>query len=439
MKEGSLLESEKEARRLPMEEQGLLEQIVTRLGSEVEGLWAQVAGGQVGAGEVEWRIQAVLREAGLELGGVLLEAADRRLCQGKPLHDRRTRSVVTLFGRADVTRGRLEGGFYPLDQALGLVENHGWTQAVQEAVSLVCCEKAFEPASDLLKRLLGLSISAPAAQQVAESAGARAWSLSGASLAPPVNAENKTLVIAVDGCQAPQRDGWHEVKVGDLYANEYRVKTASGRGRLVYKEYLATLEDAAGFGRKLWQAACRWKVDRAKRVVIMGDGAPWIWNLAAEHFPGALEIVDFYHAAEHLWSVGEALFGDRSHAAATSSWVRRYLHSLRRGGIDAVIAAIARAQESQNTRLSTETQNVVRRNLEYFKTNRDRMHYDRYQRMHLPIGTGAVEGSCKFLVQQRFKLPGCRWSHHGLAQMLALKQLRLNHHWDQLWKLPYAA
>ena len=422
-----------------MKEQGLLEEIVTRLGSEVKGLLAQVDGGEVGAGELEPQLQRLLRECGRELIGVLLEAADGRLCRGKPLHDRRTRTVVSLFGRVDLTRGRLEGGIYPLDQALGLVDNHGWTRAVQEAVSLVCCEKAFEASSDLLKRLLGLSISAPAAQQVAESAGERAGRLSETLLEPPVNAQNKTLVIAIDGCQAPQRDGWHEVKVGDLYTNEHRGKTASGRGKLVYKEYLATLEDAAGFGQKLWRAASRWKVDQAKRVVVMGDGAPWIWNLAALHFPDALEIVDFYHAAEHLWAVGEALFGERSRSAATVAWVRHYRHQLRRGKIDAVIAALARARESRQTHLSPEAQIVVRRNQEYFKTNRDRMHYDRYKRMHLPIGTGAVEGSCKFLVQERFKLPGCRWSHQGLEQMLALKQLRLNGHWDQLWKLHNAA
>ena len=347
--------------------------------------------------------------------------------------------MATLFGRTDVTRGRLKGGSYPLDEALGLEGCHGWTGAVQEAVSLVSCEKAFEGASDLLQRLLGLSISAPAAQQIAESAGKRVQALPSASIEPPVNAQNKTLVIAVDGCCAPERDGWHEVKVGDLYTNEHRVKTASGRGRLVYKEYLATLEDAAGFGQQLWQAAERWHVDQAKRVVVMGDGAPWIWNLAAEHFPGALEIVDFYHATEHLWATGEALYGDRSRSAATCSWVRRYLHELRHGGIEKVIAAIARVQHARETSLSAEAKTMVRRNLEYFRTNRDRMHDERYKRMRLPIGTGAVEGSCKFVVQARFKLPGCRWSPSGLAQMLALKQLRLNGHWERLWHSPKAA
>jgi hypothetical protein len=256
---------------------------------------------------------------------------------------------------------------------------------------------------------------------------------------PPQSAEDKTLVIAVDGCHAPERDGWHEVKVANVYLNENRVKTASGRGKIRYKEYLATLEDAAGFGTLLWQAAERWQAPKARRIVFMGDGAPWIWNLSAEHFPGALEIVDFYHAAEHLWIVGEALYGDRGTSQKTCDWVRHYRRQLRKGKVDLVIAAIARAKESHADQLSAERQNLVRRNLEYFKTNRDRMHYDRYKRMRLPIGTGAVEGSCKFVIQERFKLPGCRWSHTGLQQMLALKQLRLNGHWDLLWPFKTAA
>src|SRR5690349_18949923 len=110
-----------------MEEPGLVEQIVTRLGLEMKVLVEQVARGEALAGELEHKVQGVLRETGRELIGVLLERADGQLCHGQPLHDRRTRSIVSLFGRLDVTRGRLKGGLYPLDQALGLCGSHGWT------------------------------------------------------------------------------------------------------------------------------------------------------------------------------------------------------------------------------------------------------------------------------------------------------------------------
>lgn len=416
-----------------MKEPGLLEQIVTRVDVDLKGLLEKVGKGQLGAASVEDQVQQIVRAAGVAATGMLLEAADQRLASDHAVYDRRTRTIVTRFGRCDVTRSRLVDGRYPLDEALGLEGRHGWTRWVQEAASLLACEKAFESCSDLMDRLLDIAMSPPAVEQVAEAAGTRAMALAPEALRPAVSAQGKTLVIAADGCQAPERDGWHEVKVANLYANEHRVKTASGRGKLVYKEYLATLLDAAGFGGLLWQAAERWQAQKAKRVVVMGDGAPWIWNLAQEHFPGALEIVDFYHAAEHLWTAGEALFGDRSHSPATASWVRHYRRRLKRGRADLVIDAIQRVIESRGHPLPSERQAIARRNLAYFRTNRERMHYDRYRRMRLPIGTGAVEGSCKFVVQERFKLPGCRWSDAGLRAMLALKQLRLNGNWNSLW------
>jgi hypothetical protein len=420
-----------------MKEQGMLDEIVSRLGVELKCLSGLVGQGKVSAAGIEQRVQSLLREAGREASGVLLETADACLCAREKVHDRRTRTMVTLFGAVDVTRVRTADGRYPLDDALGLQGRHGWTGAVQEAVSLLSCERGFETVSDLMHRLLDLSISPPAAEQVAESCGKRAAKVL-QRVAGPTPASPQTLILAVDGCQAPERDGWHEVKVACVYAQESRAKTAGGRGKLTHKEYLATLEDAAAFGNQLWHTAQRWHAGEARRIVAMGDGAPWIWNLFAEHFPGAIEIVDFYHAAEHLWATGEALFGERATSVATRSWVRRYLHHLRHGRMDLVLEAICRARANAD-KLPAERQIVVRRNLEYFRTNQQRMRYALFRRWHLPIGTGAVEGSCKFVVQSRFKLPGCRWSHQGLADMLALKQLRLNDRWEALWPFRRAA
>jgi hypothetical protein len=420
-----------------MNEHGLFDSIVSRLAGELKCTLDLVAAGTIESQQLEHRLEALLRGIGREALGVLLESADKALCAPKPLHDHRTRTFVTLFGPVDVTRGRTKEGHYPLDEALGIEGRHGWTACVQEAVSLLGCEKSFESVCDLLKRLLDISISPPAVEQIAESAGNRAQAL--LENAPsPVQEPPRTLVLAVDGCQAPERDGWHEVKVACMYGLKDRIKTASKRPALLHKEYLATLEDSGALGKKLWHAAQRWKAGEAHRIVAMGDGAPWIWNLFAEHFPGAIEIVDFYHAAEHLWAVGEALHGDRSTSQATKSWVRHYRHHLRHGRVDLVILAIERGLSGSKT-LPAERMLVTRRNRDYFKTNQQRMRYTLFKRWGLPIGTGAVEGSCKHIVQSRFKLPGCRWSHAGLDNMLALKQLRLNGQWDRLWPFRSAA
>jgi hypothetical protein len=422
-----------------MQEQGLFTEIVTRLGEDLKRILELAAKGEVAAGAVEHQVQAMLRKTGQEASGILLEAADGALCRGKKIHDRRTRTIVTLFGPVDVTRGRTADGQYPLAEALGLLGRHAWTGAVQEVASLVACEKGFATVDHLLEAILGLQLSAPAIQIMAESAGERAREvLEKAPVEAAASGVPQTFILAVDGCQAPERDGWHEVKLACGYAQEHRAKTASGRRKLVHKEYLATLEDAQAFGQKLFRMAERHHAGEAARIVGMGDGAPWIWNLFALHFPGAVEIVDFYHAAEHLWVTGEALYGDRAACGATRSWVRHYLHHLRHGRIDLVISAIARGKAGHGD-LPTERATIVRRNLEYFKTNQQRMRYALFKRWHLPIGTGAVEGACKFVVQSRFKLPGCRWSHEGLTKMLALKQLRLNGQWNELWTFRKAA
>ena len=417
-----------------MHEEAVLERIIRRLGTELKELHGKVVQGRVSAATVETVLRQHLWHFGAQVTGVLLKALDRQLVADRAVHDRRKRTVLTLFGPVDLTRSRCPDGSYPLDEALGLMGRHAWTTGVQEAVSLLSCECGFETTGQLLERLLGLVIRGPSVQVAAEEAGRRAGPL--VTDAPPprgVGAAGKTLMVAIDGCQAPQRDGWHEVKVATLYANEARCRKPSGRGKVLSKEYLASLADAEGFGRELWQRAEKWEVELAGGVVYVGDGAPWIWNLAAEHFPGAVEIVDYYHAVEHLWTAAEAMWGERERSEATRGWVRHYRRRLKEGRVDLVIEALARASGRGGQSESGPVGTVVRRNLEYFRTNRERMRYDRYRCQGLPIGTGMVEGSCKFVVQSRFKRPGSRWSREGLERMLALKLMRLNHHWERLW------
>jgi len=379
--------------------------------------------------------------------GVIVEALDRELTANRPVQDYRTRTIVSLFGPLDMTRGRCregEGWSYPLDEAMGLLGHRSWTVGVQEAVSLLSCESGFATVSDQMSRLLGVSISAKTVQEVAEAIGQRAKQM----LDQEVNGENtgrpsalvprsakipETLIVATDGCVARQRDGWHEVKVATLYPKESRCNSSSGRGRLLEKSYFATLENAEQLGWALRVCAKAWGEEGIRRVVCMGDGAAWIWNQAELHFPGAIEIVDFYHAAQHLWEVAEGLWGDRHTSVATRSWARRYRRYLKEGRIDLVLAAIERGWSQRQGRLSAEAAKSVRLNLAYFRRNEHRMRYARFRQMKLPIGTGAVEGSCKFVVQSRFKRPGSRWSKDGLSSMLALKLLRINQRWELLW------
>ena len=417
-----------------MNDERLIDEMVQRLGRELKDVLGQVRRGKISASAIEHVVRKGLWHVGSQALGVMLEALDRELVQDRTVHDHRTRTIVSLFGPLDVSRARRQDGrrrYCPLDEAMGLTGYRGWTAAVQEAVSLLSCESGFETVSDLMERLLGLSISAPTVQELAEQAGRLAEEfLSQPSVRPTVP---DTLIVATDGCQAPQRDGWHEVKVATVYAGESRCRTGSGRGKVLSKEYYATLENSQMFGEALWRRARGWHVEQARRVAVMGDGASWIWNLAEMHFPGAVEIVDFYHAVEHLWNLGEGLWGDRHTSQATRSWVRRYRRRLKEGRVRRGGSAVERSFRQAGTKLSEEHRKIIRQNVEYFRKNASRMRYGRFRQMKLPIGTGMVEGACKYVVQSRFKRPGARWSRLGLKNMLALKLARLNDRWEALW------
>jgi len=416
-----------------MNDEELIDQMVLRLGRELKGVLSEVRQGRIHGGAFEQVIRDKLWHVGAGALGVLYEALDQEVSARKGGYDHRNRTVVSLFGPIDISRTRCLQGKdwrYPLDEALGLQGNRGWTVGVQEAVSLLSCEAPFGTVADLMERLFGLSLTAPTAEELAESAGQRA-----ADLPPqaPMDSVPDTLILATDGCQAPQRDGWHEVKMATIYTKESRRCSAGNRSRLGQKQYVAGLENCEDFGAILELQAQAWQIQKVRRVVFMGDGASWIWNLSEMHFPQALEIVDFYHAAEHLWQAAEALWGNRDTSSATKSWVRRYRRLLRDGRVDLVIAGIERGQTQFGARLGTEAAKTVRLNLEYFRRNALRMRYGRFRQMNLPIGTGAVEGACKHVVQSRFKRPGTRWSSQGLRRMLALKVLRLNQQWERLW------
>lgn len=383
-------------------------------------------------------LEGLIRERPWRLGaqafGVMAEAADREASKGRAVQDYRTRAGVRLFGPVDAARARRrrrEGWGYPLDQALGLLGQRGWTVGVQEAVSLLGCERAFETVADVMERFFGWSISAPVVQVLAEAAEERAQEVE-ASAPAAMEESPETLMVGTDGCQAPRRDGGHEVKRATIYSKPSRCRRGR-RGKLLAKEQVAGLENAEGFGRILRGRTEAWRGDRARREVGRGEGAAWIGNLSERSFPGATEIVDFHHAVEHLWETGEALGGHRDPSVATKGRVRHDRRKLKDGRVDWVLEAIERSRDRGGSALSDERAKTVGLKLKYFRRKAGRMAYGRFGPRGLPIGTGSVEGACKHVVQSRFKRPGMRWSEPGLKHMPTRKVARLNRHWELLW------
>ena len=190
--------------------------------------------------------------------------------------------------------------------------------------------------------------------------------------------------------------------------------------------YVATLETAERFGSLVYAEALRRGSGHAGQLVVLGDGAPWIWNLAGEHFPGAIEVVDLYHAREHLHALGALV--TPALGPDGPGWLGERLTELDRGDVEALLAA------ARQLRLGEATAAEVEKALGCFETNSERMRYARFRALGLFVGSGAVEAGCRAVVAQRLKLSGMRWTVRGAAAIVSLRCQDASGRWDQVWK-----
>jgi hypothetical protein len=254
----------------------------------------------------------------------------------------------------------------------------------------------------------------------------------------PQRAPTPLAVLMLDGWQVRQRGPgwgkkrtqkprveWHEWKTGVFYRHEQSGVTAGGRGVLAEKIVLGWQGEPMEFGRRLHWEAQRAGLGRARAILVGGDGAPWIWNVTQDRWPGATQVLDFYHASQHLWELGRALHdGDE---AATAAWVEPRRHQLRHGREKKVLAELAGLAVRPGP-----AGEVVQREQNYFAAHAGRMNYQSLHRRGWPIGSGPVESACRQR-QCRFKRPGQFWTACGLRRLGALIEARHNHHWDELW------
>ena len=169
-----------------------------------------------------------------------------------------------------------------------------------------------------------------------------------------------------------------------------------------------------------------------EEVVVIGDGAAWIWNLADEHFPGATEIVDYMHAKTHLYDVAKQAFGEENREAI-ETWVDTTQTHLYNAETSKVVARI-RALETQNPAIT----DILEREVGYFQKHAQRMQYRRFTEEGYQIGSGVIESACKHVVAERCKQAGMRWSTPGINAILFWRCLLKNDAWDTYWDAQYA-
>ncbi len=168
---------------------------------------------------------------------------------------------------------------------------------------------------------------------------------------------------------------------------------------------------------------------------MLGDGAPWIWNLAAEHFPNRVEILDWYHAKEHVSAAARILYGEGTDRAA--QWRREQLDRLWEDGVEEVIATLRFLGAHQRSAVKRQAVEDMHR---YLTTNRARMRYRTFREAGYQIGSGATESAIGHVIQQRMKRAGMRWGAGGADAMLALRSVyRSTGAWDTFWKARVAA
>jgi hypothetical protein len=338
----------------------------------------------------------------------------------------------------------------PADQVLNI--QSGRSPAVQEAAALLAAKMPVGEASAVLERLTGVKMPRATLDRAAKQSGRKAQEqrkskdaqarLGQDIKALPPSARQGTLIIQLDAWNIRERDGfgqteslrakglppqrWHWVWTGTVFLLQDRAHTCGQRPLIIQRGFAATRLGASALKEQIHAEALRRGLGQVQRVVVIADGALWIWNLASDRFAQAEQRLDFYHASQHLWAVAEALHGAGS--AQAQVWISPLLKQLKSGQALKVIAAL----EELLPGLEAASKAVADRELKYLQSHRERMNYKEARRRGEPIGSGAVESTCR-QYQCRFKRPGQFWTPQGDEALLCLETYWRNGRWQEIF------
>lgn len=430
---------------------GVLGAAQAALGRALERAGAALLAGDLG--QVERLVQGLLRSVGAAIVEAAVAVRSRqggdggRTCGGCGRRRRlvgaaRPRTLAGLVGDYCLRRPyyhcrRCKQGEAPLDALLGL-----GSEACSPGLAQVICrlgiETSFAQAVDLVAATVGTVVDDASARRLVERLGviaeieqARpvAWGLRPGQAGPEV------LLVSVDGVLACERDGWHEVKVGRLGplgpAVQHDRKTGRSTLRLGPSTYCVGREEADAFWVRVAREAGRAGVGRGVRtVVLLADGAAWIWLAGRTQLGLAgvevVEIVDYYHACEHLGTVASAVFARTPRRQR--AWLVPLRRRLRDHGVGAVLRALGRLHPQ-----TASGREEVRKALAYFGAHAARMAYPAFAARGFPIGSGAIESTCRHLVQLRAVQAGMRWQPAHLQAVLSLRAVQRSGRWDAFW------
>jgi hypothetical protein len=444
----------------------------------VDWLWAKLAEEQKydqTMGAMEKRISARLLEVQRQVLERLVQASADNEIFGCPRCGRmlkveahhRPRKVDSLFG--EISYGRSYGWcehcqqyIYPADVSLGLHPHAKASPRIQEICAMVALQGPVRQGDEDVRRLSGVDIAASTLHREARRQGERALQLREetarlteqpkgvAQLAAqaPRLPPHSTLIIEIDAWNIRERDfwgetqtrrraglevgRWHWVYTATVFRLDQRCRTAAERPVITDRGYVATREGLECFRRQLYAEALQRGLQQAENVLILGDGAAWIWNLAADTFGTATQRLDQYHANQHLWEIAAELYGKGTQEA--KDWVKPYLEWIdqRKDGVLDVIRGLEELKSKLQAILDDKQRKALEREIGYMNEHKGRMDYKMAKDLGQPAGSGAIESTCS-QYQRRFKLTGQFWSIEGDEAFIALATLHRNHRWHLLF------
>lgn len=363
---------------------------------------------------------------------------------------RRARTFISVLGELHLQRAYYYcadcgQGFFPRDRVMG-VEDSYLSPGVQRMVGVVGAAVSFAEGADLLHELAGLKLSTRQVEREAERLGRDAAQFEREDSTAPASAPASTMYLGQDGTGVPMRsealvnrpgkqaDGsakTREMKLCTVWTAEHRDLDGRPSRDPGSVSYTAAIESAetkptaktlSPFAQRVEREAKRSGFTTATHQVVLGDGAAWLWNIATECFPNATQILDQYHAKEHIHEVAKAVFGVGTDLA--QQWARQRCQELAQGRIKTLIAAIAKHSPQSE---------LARTCASYFTTHRRRMDYPKFEQMGWCVGSGVVEAGCKTAIGVRMKRAGMHWTEPGANAIAALRCCRLSGRYEDFW------
>jgi Uncharacterised protein family (UPF0236) len=372
----------------------------------------------------------------------------------------RSKPLLTVLGRARVLRpyylcSRCHTGQFPVDVELD-IDHTEFSPGVRRMLAAVGQEAPFDHGRQQMELLAGLQLTAKAVERTAEAIGEdlaqreqqqiqRAVQL---DLPMVVGEPIPILYVQMDGTGIPvvkketvgrkgKTDGQpahtREVKLGCVFTQTgwdeegYAIRDPQST------TYTGAIETAEEFGKRLYVEAWKRGWSRAQKKVVIGDGAEWIWNLGDQHFPGAVQIVDLYHARQHLWDLARRLYPN--HEKAQKAWMKVHQKRLLdKGKIEKLVACLRSTASTHADVLEK-----LRTESDYFERNAARMRYPEFRRQHLFVGSGVIEAGCKTVIGSRLKRSGMFWTVRGANAIIALRCCHLNGRFEDYWEARRAA